>query len=402
MPTERSEGALVFRVDCHREVAGNGWDEPCKSRGLRTVLWATGGEIPPADPAILDANGDGMPDLLVTSKNLSGYYPLQLGGEWSRRSFQPYLAPSFDLKDPEVHLVDLNGDGVTDAIRSGTSMECYFNDAQLGWVGTRRVPRGRLDDFPNVDFSDPRVKWADMCGDGLQDIVLIYDGVVQYWPNLGYGNWGKRITMVDNQSVESSRPHFPYGYDPKRILLGDVDGDGAADLVYVDNLQVTIWFNQTGNRWSQPVVIQGTPPVSNTDAVRLVDLMGNGVSGILWTSNLVDVGRPHMFFLDLTGGVKPYLLNRIDNHMGAVTTIAYKPSTWFYLQDNLSPDTRWITPLPFPVQVVANTQSLDQFSGGTLTSEFTYHHGYWDGYEREFRGFGRVNKRDFADFCAPG
>jgi hypothetical protein len=30
----------------------NGWDEPCKSRGLRTVLWAAGGEIPPADPAL--------------------------------------------------------------------------------------------------------------------------------------------------------------------------------------------------------------------------------------------------------------------------------------------------------------------------------------------------------------
>jgi hypothetical protein len=53
MPTERSGGALVFRVHCHRKVAGNGWDEPCKSRGLRTVLWAAGGEIPPADPASL-------------------------------------------------------------------------------------------------------------------------------------------------------------------------------------------------------------------------------------------------------------------------------------------------------------------------------------------------------------
>ena len=52
MPTERSGGALVFRVAWHREVPGNGWDEPCKSRGLRTVLWAAGGEIPPADPAI--------------------------------------------------------------------------------------------------------------------------------------------------------------------------------------------------------------------------------------------------------------------------------------------------------------------------------------------------------------
>jgi hypothetical protein len=31
----------------------NDWDEPCKSRDLRTVLWAAGGEIPPADPAAL-------------------------------------------------------------------------------------------------------------------------------------------------------------------------------------------------------------------------------------------------------------------------------------------------------------------------------------------------------------
>ena len=36
---------------CRRETQGNGWDEPCKARALRTVLWAAGGEIPPADPA---------------------------------------------------------------------------------------------------------------------------------------------------------------------------------------------------------------------------------------------------------------------------------------------------------------------------------------------------------------
>ena len=38
----------------------NGWDEPCKSRGLRTVLWAAGGEIPPADPATLRLKGVGI------------------------------------------------------------------------------------------------------------------------------------------------------------------------------------------------------------------------------------------------------------------------------------------------------------------------------------------------------
>jgi RHS repeat-associated protein len=345
-----------------------------------------------ADVQIIDADGDGRADLLVTTSTLSGYYPLRFGGSWDRRSFQQYRqAPSFSLKDPEVRLVDLDGDGVTDAIRSGTSLECYFNDPLEGWNNTRRVPRKQqLDQFPNVNFSDPRVKWADMTGDGLQDIVLVYDGVIQYWPNLGYGNWGERVTMVDHQSQASSRPHFPYGYDPKRILLGDVDGDGAADLVYVDDMKVT--------RWSQPIVIEGTPPVSDTDSIRLADIQGNGTAGILWTSNLTQPGSPHMFFLDLTGGTKPYLLNQMNNHMGSTTQVTYKPSTWFFLEGEKKPETRWITPLPFPVQVVARVETSDQFSGGRLTTEYSYHHGYWDGYEREFRGFGRVDHRDTEVF----
>jgi len=30
----------------------NGWQEPYESRGSRTVLWGTGGEIPPVYPAL--------------------------------------------------------------------------------------------------------------------------------------------------------------------------------------------------------------------------------------------------------------------------------------------------------------------------------------------------------------
>ena len=54
----------------------------------------------------------------------------------------------------------------------------------------------------------------------------------------------------------------------------------------------------------------------------------------------------------------------------------------------------WQTTLPFPVQVVASTSVTDYFSGTTLTSEYLYHHGYWDGADREFRGFARVDQRD--------
>jgi RHS repeat-associated protein len=359
-------------------------------REMRTA--PAGVQLADASVQLIDANGDGRVDLLVTSPILSGYFPLRFEGEWDRRSFQRYRqAPSFNLKDPEVKLVDLNGDGVTDAILSSQQFDIFFNDPEEGWNSTRRVARKKIEAFPDANFSDPRVKWGDMSGDGLQDIVLVYDGGTVYWPNLGYGDWGKPIYMRHS-------PRFPYGYNPKRILIGDVDGDGVADLVYVDNNKVTLWINQSGNAWSEPIVITGTPPVSDMDAVRLADMLGTGVSGVLWSADFGALSRQSMFFLDFTGGVKPYLLHEMDNHIGAVTRVQYAPSTQFMIADYKKPATRWRTPLPFPVQVVARVEVIDELSGGKLTTKYSYHHGYWDGAEREFRGFGMVERFDTETF----
>ncbi|MCE7985211.1 MAG: hypothetical protein DYG89_28905 [Caldilinea sp. CFX5] len=354
-----------------------------------------------ADPGVqmIDANGDGRADLMVTTNGMAGYFPLRFGALWDRRSFQRYaVAPSFNLEDPAVRLVDLNGDGVTDAIRAGSRLECFFNDPHVGWQEVRFVERQALAHFPNVSFADPRVKWGDMSGDGLQAIVLIHEGCIEYWPNLGHGRWGRRITMHPS-------PRLPYDFDPKRLLLGDVDGDGLADLVYVEDTRVTLWLNRSGNGWSDPVTIHGTPPVTDMDAVRLVDLLGSGIAGVLWSRDAGPYGRGNYCFLDFTGGVKPYLLHEMDNHMGALTRVEYAPATRFYLQDEAAPGTRWQTPLPFPVQVVARVEVIDHFSQGKLTTEYSYHHGYWDGVEREFRGFGRVEQRDsetFSTYHQPG
>lgn len=343
---------------------------------------------------LIDANGDGRHDLLVSKPDLSGYYPLRFGGYWDRRSFQRQrAAPSFDLKSADVALVDLDGDGVTDAIRSGTRLECYFNDPHDGWGETRLFERRPLPEFPDVNFADARVRWADMSGDGLQDIVLVHEGNIEYWPNLGYGNWGRRIHMRNS-------PRFPFGYDPRQILVGDVDGDGLADLIFVDHCKIQVWINQSGNGWSDPIEIDGTPAFTNQDDVRLVDLLGTGVAGILWSHSILSGRRERGFFLDFTGGLKPYLLHEMNNHRGAVTRVTYRSSTQEYLRDQARPATRWRTPLPFPVQVVSKVEAIDKFSRGRLTTEYRYHHGYWDGGEREFRGFGYVETLSTETFEA--
>lgn len=344
---------------------------------------------------LIDANGDGRTDLLVTTPELSGYYASTFQGSWDRKkSFQRYRqAPSFNLEDPEVRLVDLDGDGVTDAIRAGTRLECYFNDPHQGWQPSAdhvRFIEQPADGFP-ANFSDPRVKWADMTGDGMQDVVLIHNGRIDYWPNLGYGEFGSRVTM-------RNAPSLPLDYDPRRLLLGDVDGDGLADIIYIENRQLTLWINQSGNGFSAPIVIHGTPAVTDLGSVRLVDLLGTGVAGVLWTQDARVDGRDRYFFFDFTGGVKPYLLTEMNNHIGAITKVEYVPSTREYLRDQANKTTRWRTPLSFPVHVVSRVEVIDEISKGKLTTEYSYHHGYWDGTEREFHGFGRVCQLDTVSF----
>jgi hypothetical protein len=148
-----------------------------------------------------------------------------------------------------------------------------------------------------------------------------------------------------------------------------------------------------GQDFADPVVIMGTPRVSDADAVRLVDLLGTGTAGILWSADAGTRRGGGYAFLDLTGGIKPYLLDTVDNHRGARTRIEYAPSTRDYLADAAA-GRPWRTTLPFPVQVVAGTSTYEEFSGTTVSTRFRYHHGYWDGAEREFRGFARVDRFD--------
>ena len=182
-----------------------------------------------AEPGVqfADMEGNGAADLLVTDGPRFGYFPTKFDAQWSQASFQKYQeAPSFNLKDPDVKLVDMDGDGIIDVLQTGQRyFLIYYNRGRQGWDSQiQSVPRKGLAEFPDVHFSTPdqRVRLAAMSGDGLQDIVYIHNRLMQYWPNLGYGRWGRPISM-------RNAPQLPYNYDPKRLLLADIDGDGYAD-----------------------------------------------------------------------------------------------------------------------------------------------------------------------------
>ncbi|MGM8889037.1 FG-GAP repeat domain-containing protein, partial [Psychrobacter sp. 1U2] len=102
----------------------------------------TGLELSSTGVQLLDANGDGRPDLMVSNAQMNGYFSSEAGALWDRHSFQPYrTAPSFSLQDTQVKLIDLDGDGITDALRSGSRFELFYNDPDNGWTKTQQVSR---------------------------------------------------------------------------------------------------------------------------------------------------------------------------------------------------------------------------------------------------------------------
>ncbi|WP_206070408.1 SpvB/TcaC N-terminal domain-containing protein [Nodosilinea sp. P-1105] len=345
----------------------------------------------------MDLAGDGQPDLVVMDGPMPGLY--EHDGQEGWQPFRPFISRlNRDMSDPNLKLVDLDGDGHADVlITEQDTLVWHPALAEAGFGAAQRVAQA-LDEEqgPRLVFADgiQSIYLADLSGDGLTDLVRIRNGEVCYWPNLGYGRFGAKVTM-DNA------PYFdnPDQFDQQRLRLADIDGTGTTDIIYLHRDGVRLYFNQSGNSWSAAEPLQVFPDIDNVVSIVPTDLLGNGTACLVWSSPLLgDAGR-QMRYVSLMGEQKPHLLIKTRNNLGAETVVHYAPSTKFYLQDKRDGNP-WITRLPFPVHVVERVETYDHISRNRFVTRYAYHHGYFDGEEREFRGFGMVEQWDTEEFSA--
>ncbi|HLB50055.1 MAG TPA: SpvB/TcaC N-terminal domain-containing protein, partial [Anaerolineales bacterium] len=345
----------------------------------------------------MDLAGDGQPDLVVLDGPMPGLYEHDEEEGW--QPFRPFTSRlNRDMRDPNLKFVDLDGDGHADVLISEDDAFVWHPSlAEAGFGPARRVHQA-LDEEkgPRLVFADgtQSIYLADLSGDGLTDLVRIRNGEVCYWPNLGYGRFGARVTM-------DHAPHFdhPDQFDHKHIRLADIDGTGTTDIIYLHRDGVRLYFNQSGNSWSAPQPLRVFPRVDDLVSIIPTDLLGNGTACLVWSSPLQGDARRQMRYVDLMGGQKPHLLIKTVNNLGAETVVHYAPSTKFYLQDKYD-GKPWITRLPFPVHVVERVETYDHISRNRFVTRYAYHHGYFDGEEREFRGFGMVEQWDTEELAA--
>ena len=347
----------------------------------------------------MDLDGDGDLELVDLRGPAPGFYSRTAEARWT--SFRTFNSlPVLDWDDQNVRFADVTGDGLADVLI--TEDEAISWHASLGKSGFAEGVRVQFslgeDRGPRVVFDDGAefLHLADMTGDGLSDLVRIRNGEVSYWPNLGYGRFGAKVTMERPPWFEDEAL-----FDQRRMRLADTDGSGTTDIIYFGAPGVRIFLNELGNGWSTVRTVPSLGPITEGRSAGVLDLLGRGTACLVWSSGLpADQQRP-LRYIDLMCGRKPHLLTKIVNNLGAETEIEYASSTEFYLADNAA-QTPWITRLPFPVMVVKRVATLDRVSRNCFVRRYSYHHGHYDGIEREFRGFARIDQLDTEELGALG
>lgn len=344
------------------------------------------------DLQIQELDSNGVKQLVQLAKEPKGFFEYTADDKW-QNFFVFEQVPNIDFKNPNLKQLDLDGDGLADILISEDDVFTWYpSSGKKGYQKALRFSKPQDEETgPAIVFADETqsIFLADMNGDGLTDIVRVRNGEVCYWPNLGLGRFAAKVNMSHAPLMDTAGQ-----FNPAQVLLADIDGSGTPDLIYLDKSGCRIWINRQGNSFAtEAKTISPFPAVNNHTKVSMLDLLGKGLGCIVWNSTLPGSADAPVKYIDLMAGKKPHLLNCYKNNMGKEVYLEYLPSTHYYLEDKKAGNA-WITKLPFPVQCVSKVIVYDRIRQTRFASEYSYHHGYYDAFEREFRGFGRVDQLD--------
>ncbi|EJM65724.1 virulence plasmid B protein [Pseudomonas sp. GM50] len=360
--------------------------------------WQVLPNIPVADSSqpirqtLSDLNGDGKLEWGLHAPAYSGFFTLKPDRSWS--TYVPYKAFPTEFFHPQAQLADLVGDGRSDVVLIGhNSVRLYPNlGDDKGFDNGADVDHHENDALPLQSNAETEiVAFGDVLGSGQQHLIRLRHDTLECWPNLGHGRFGKKILL--------STPTFAYEkFNAAQVLLADLDGSGAVDLIYLESERIRVFMNHSGEGFASESIDLPWPEGVRYD--RLCQVSTADVQGLGCTSLILTL--PHMsprhWRYDFIKA-KPYLLNRTSNNMGASSLVDYRSSAQEFLdeekeQHDIDKDRIVESGVPFAVHLAKRQTQIDEITGNRLTQTFSYRDGYYDPFEREFRGFGLLLQTD--------
>ncbi|MGB0757464.1 MAG: FG-GAP-like repeat-containing protein [Patescibacteria group bacterium] len=344
---------------------------------------------------LADVNGDGFVDILRkdTSASVNKVYINDKDGTgWTEDT--NYTIPE-DFKDAGIVLIDINGDGLVDILRSdsGESIKkVYINDGDgTGWTEDTNYS---IPEYIINGGEDAGVRFADVNGDGLVDLLREHfngSTVDKTYINKGDGTgW----VYDSNYSIPE---HFSENGDDIGVRLYDINGDGLVDIirssyinstatkkVYINKGDGTGWAQDTGYSIPEYIV------ESNKDVgTRIVDVNGDGLVDFLRS---MDTG--HDIYKEVYHG-KPNpadLLKEVEESSSLAFDVQYKSVPTY--RDGSGDVLNTNMPQMF---FTVYTNTVDDGLGNYATTTYEYAGGYYyfeSPYEKQFGGFEEVITTD--------
>lgn len=237
--------------------------------GAQQVLQAVAKGYYPA--AVADFNGDGFQDILWTSSNNDLY--LWLGGKNGGNDFTPVYMGTYPAGWSVTGAGDIDGDGKTDLYWINTSTH------QFGyWLMDGTTIKSTYATSYTPGYYP--IAEGDFNGDGKLDVLWTSANNDLYmWISNGTSG-SSRFTTVYGGS-------YPAGW--KLVGVGDLDGDGKSDLVWMkaDGSQWGYWLMNGVQRKS--IVTLSNAGAESTTIVTVDDYNHDGLADLVWSngSNLI-------------------------------------------------------------------------------------------------------------------
>jgi len=337
----------------------------------------------------VDLNGDGLVDII---QGIGGGYSfrrawLNTGSGWI--DAPQFAAPTNFVwraaaqvtTDEGVRFVDVNGDGLPDIVQNeagggGVIIQHAWLNTGSGWKAADQwTPPVWIIDRGKSPI-DNGVRFADINGDGLTDIIQSVSGLAPWavskaWLNTGGGwtpapaSWNPPIAITYRDNSDSSIFNG--------VEIVDINGDGLPDLVMYQDGQrghAAAAYLNTGGGWTRndafvpPIrLVDAIPNGSADEGVRLVDMNGDGLVDMVQSQGAISaLPLYNLHRAIIQQGDPPNLLAGIKNELGGFVQVTYGSAAQFG------------QPLPMPVTVVKSV-TADDGMGSAVSTHYSYSGG---------------------------